>query len=149
MGFDMTYEFSIKKTEQEYFSLSEIAIKSNSDCTAIAKVKILYFSGEAHVYTELAEIISFYCQLKELYENNSGNAVLFNMEGIISLNLTSNSLGHIIVKGSLHNYPNSITFEFKIDQSYLPQTLEQLEEISNLNPKLLQDVIAHRKKIKK
>ena len=71
----------------------------------------------------------FRANLARLYETLSGEAILGSLEGF-ELRLVGNGRGHIDVYAKVigeYVPPIQLTFEFSIDQTYLPPIIEQID----------------------
>jgi hypothetical protein len=63
-------------------------------------------------------------QIESLHKELRGTAELGSLEGHLSLKFQAETLGHIAVKGKIvaeHLPRIALSFEFSIDQSYLPR----------------------------
>ncbi len=92
------------------------------------EVIVAGFSARAVPALELADLEGFQRQLLALYESLSGAAVLDPGEGQLSLQISAERLGAMVVKGRLDDRSHGLggtglTFEFATDQTYLREPL--------------------------
>jgi hypothetical protein len=95
-------------------------------------VKAGAFSGEYVSDFTAREIISFRNQLRRLYESLEGVAALNTCEGQLKLDLSIDARGAISLTGTAVDRPgagNKLEFVLELDQSYLPQTISDLDNI--------------------
>jgi hypothetical protein len=85
------------------------------------------FSGQFEAWLELADLRRFAEQLSQLhtYVGRGGTARLCSAEPDIDIDLQMNSRGHITGKYAFESerrdgVPTSLTGQFEMDQSYLP-----------------------------
>jgi hypothetical protein len=81
-------------------------------------------------------------QLVRLYAELSGTAALEVLEGWIALDLVGDGRGHLEAKGQLCDdpvYGNSLEFRLKLDQTYLPALIRQLNEACRAYPVIGQE----------
>jgi hypothetical protein len=67
----------------------------------------------------------------------AGVAEFSTLDRSLSLSVRGNKLGQVEVQGEAIDLPgtgNTLAFHFAIDQSYLPETLRQLDAIVNGAP---------------
>ncbi len=85
------------------------------------------FRAEIRPWFESRDFVAFETPLRKLYESLEGEAKLDPLEGQLVLTMNARTGGHILVKGEARSdWDNRLTFEFEMDQSYLPETLRVL-----------------------
>jgi hypothetical protein len=79
----------------------------------------------------IPELAGFRDQLRKLNETLAGTAELEPIEPELHLTMTVQSLGHIAVRLSItpDHLNQTHTFEFGVDQSYLPSVLSSLDRV--------------------
>ena len=104
-------------------------------CQARVEIAVSGFRGNIEPWLELSDIKRFATQLLTMYESLQGEAKLQPLEEQLVLVLQAQTGGHIQVQGtawSKATYENKLEFSLQLDQSFLPATLQQLENaISN------------------
>lgn len=98
-------------------------------CQTLIKFDLGPFHGAFEFDLRTDELDAFYHDLQTLYDNLSGTAALKTLEDQVSIILTCDTKGHIEASGFLRDQPgmgHKLTFEFTLDQTYLPQVLEGL-----------------------
>lgn len=87
------------------------------------------FHADVNMTILARELEPFRDDLESLYRDLKGSARLTTMENQLGLNVEVNHLGHVRVSGHLRDdasFGNRLTFELGIDQTYLKQTISQL-----------------------
>jgi len=94
------------------------------------------FKGRFRASFQAADLVSFRDQLASLYDSLDGEATFATMEMQLALTLTGNGRGGIVVKGEAANQSgvNRLGFGFQIDQTYLANTLSELNEVIEAFP---------------
>ena len=85
-----------------------------------------------NLYISTGELYNFYEQLSKAYDSLTGTANLTSYEGNLNIVITFDNLGHANIEGKYREYiePSySVEFEMSTDQSYLKETVEELERI--------------------
>ncbi len=98
--------------------------------SATASVVAGGFTGQTRLMITFADLKYFRNELRELQKSLKGEAEFNTIEGQIYLKLTTDGLGHINVDGYLMDEAgigNKLIFEFGIDQTFLKQTLDEIE----------------------
>jgi hypothetical protein len=106
---------------------------SNGWFHAEVEIAVQCFSGSVTAFFDAADFQNFEKGLRPLYTTLRGTAELKPMEGQVVISLKGNGRGGIAVEGeawSQANWQNKLQFTFEIDQTFLPQTLAQLETIN-------------------
>lgn len=90
------------------------------------------FTGAVMAFFEPSDFRRFEKELRTLHATLLGSAELHPTERQVVLSLTSNGRGGITVRGeaSSQMWENQLKFTFEIDQTFLPDTLAQLETIN-------------------
>ncbi len=81
--------------------------------------------------------MTFRDQLRSLYKSLSGRAEFHTMEEWLGLQIAGSKTGHIEVKGFLRDDPgigNRLGFRLDLDQTYLPDVLPALDEVTRAYP---------------
>jgi len=98
--------------------------------SVIVKYSLGRFAGSIPCDIRTEELKAFRSQLLPLYDALVGTAEFATMEGCVGIKLAGNRLGHIECTGLLMDEPgigNRLSFKFRMDQSYLPSLLQELE----------------------
>ncbi len=90
---------------------------------------------EAHVIAEIRtdELRNFRDELALLYENLEGDARLYVLQNWVDLTFHGDGLGHIHMRGTITDNPgigNVLKFELRIDQTFLPEIILQLDNMN-------------------
>ncbi len=83
------------------------------------------------------EFVDFREQLQELYDSLNGEAVFSTLEEQLSIHISGNGLGGIVLRGRASDQAgigNKLEFEFNLDQTYLVPALRDLNELICLFP---------------
>ncbi|MDQ0209078.1 WapI family immunity protein [Alkalicoccobacillus murimartini] len=91
-----------------------------------------YSVRDAEVWISTNQLYQLFQGLTEGYQKLKGKVIFSNREDSIYIEMTLHSLGQLDVKGHIQDIPsetNTLDFEFQLDQSYLPKTIDQLKEI--------------------
>jgi hypothetical protein len=78
------------------------------------------------------EFVAFRNELKKMYESLHGNAKFTTLEDQLSLELSGNGRGQILLKGYALDRAgdgNRIEFRLEIDQTHVARTLRELDAI--------------------
>ena len=79
----------------------------------------------------------FLAQLRKLHRDLKGKARFETLEDQLRLTLTGDDLGHVDLAGVAIDHSslrNELRFQLAFDQSYLPNIMQQLEEIAATFP---------------
>ena len=90
------------------------------------------FTGDYSSDFTAREITEFRDGLRLMYDSLQGVARLATCEGQLQLDLSINPRGAISLDGTAVDRPgigNTLKFHLELDQSYLPQTLSELDTI--------------------
>jgi hypothetical protein len=90
-----------------------------------------YGSFGTHLFKR--ELDGFLPQMRSLYRMLDGTTHFKALEGTLTFELESAGGGHINVRGHAKDDPatgRSLNFDFVIDQTYLPNLIQELEIIS-------------------
>ena len=105
----------------------------NSWLRGNVEIAVEAFGGNVIADFDAADFLRFEKELRVLYSTLSGSATLCPMEGQVVVTLDGNGRGGITVKGEAHaqaTWGNKLEFQFEIDQTFLPDTITQLEAIN-------------------
>lgn len=97
------------------------------------------FIGQIPARFHTWDLQKFRDELSQLYEKLEGEALLSTVEGWITSTCKGDGLGHIsLVGGATDEMGNGdrLNFEFKMDQTFLPDILSQLDDVLAKFPKL-------------
>ncbi|MEK4566893.1 hypothetical protein MKX54_19625 [Alkalihalobacillus sp. FSL R5-0424] len=89
-----------------------------------------YSVQNAEIYIPSSTIQQWYQGLKQMHRELKGMVVLTNRDNSLFLKVTTQTLGQLHVEGTIQELPsveNQLTFEFQLDQSYLPRVIEELK----------------------
>jgi len=88
------------------------------------------FRGDCHVMLTFTDLIRFQQELHVLYRDLKGQATLKTVEDLISLKLTIDGLGNIEAVGHLMEPAagNRLSFTLSLDQTFLKQTISELDK---------------------
>jgi hypothetical protein len=103
-------------------------------CQAPVEIAVLCFRGRIEPWLEAGDIEDFASQLRSVYESLEGEAKLTPREEQFTLRVQAKTGGHVTVSGvawSNATFENKLEFTLELDQSFLPSTLAQLEEVAN------------------
>jgi hypothetical protein len=95
------------------------------------------FRGRVDADLRAEELVAFRDQLRAVYESLSGRAEFHTMEGWLGLQVLADKTGHLRVTGDLLDEPgigNRLSFSLDLDQTYLPNVLSALDEITRAFP---------------
>lgn len=95
------------------------------------------FSGQFSAAIMSFELIEFLDQLIILHQDLKGKAIFATLEGQLEICAACDKLGNIQITGFAMDtigIGNKLNFQFKIDQTYLPKTINQLKEITKAFP---------------
>ena len=90
------------------------------------------FSGHFNAAFLTEDFVQFNVKLQSLFEVLKGEAVFSTMEEQLSLKVFGNSRGSIEVEGVALDQVgigNKLQFRFKLDQTYLSETIKGLNEV--------------------
>ena len=92
------------------------------------------FTGTFGASFQSYDFIQFTQELKKLYASLKGTATFSTMEGQLEIKLTGNGNGGIELTGMCMDsvgVGNQLSFGTVLDQTYLPSSITELEEILN------------------
>lgn len=95
------------------------------------------FRGKIEADLRSEEFDAFRKGVQQLYATLNGRAELSTLEGWITLTLEGDGRGHVKVTGAVLDQPgigNRLIFNFDLDQTYLPEVIEQLNLILETYP---------------
>lgn len=96
----------------------------------VAAVSVLSngFSGSVEFDLNIRSLANFSSEIKKMYETLNGHAELKEPYGFSNIMIKAETMGHFTISGKLDlTYPpNSLTFEFDIDQTMLKSFSENL-----------------------
>ena len=78
------------------------------------------------------ELVAFRDQLETLYRSLKGEAEFSTMEGQLSLSVSGNGRGEILVRGVALDAPgigNRLEFQLELDQTYVQRTVAELSHV--------------------
>jgi len=107
-------------------------IKSQNWAKASVNLAVEGFVGNLQTFFDKDDFSEFLRQLKELNRTLLGKAKLEPLDQQCMLCLSVDARGHLKIEGeasSRVSSGNRLTFEFELDQSYLPEPLGQVEAI--------------------
>ncbi len=96
---------------------------------ALIQVKSGNFTVSESFYSTSGEIYRFWEAVKATNSSLSGKANYNNFEQNLSFSLIYDKIGHVEVTGSFSDYSNELHFEFITDQSFIQNTLLELDLI--------------------
>ena len=98
-----------------------------------ASVAVPGFTSAVNAFLEPTDFAQFEQQLKVLYDTLQGTAELHPCESQINVVLTGNGRGGIEVTGDISSisWTNKLQYGFTIDQTFLVDTLAQLEQLGS------------------
>ncbi|MFK3936800.1 hypothetical protein ACI2JA_04715 [Alkalihalobacillus sp. NPDC078783] len=91
-----------------------------------------YSVQHAQIYIPSMDIQQWYQGLKQMHRELKGTVALTNRDDSLFLKVTFLTLGQLHVEGTIQELPsvdNQLTFEFQLDQSYLPRLIEGLKKV--------------------
>jgi hypothetical protein len=102
------------------------------------RIAVGSFKGQIDADLRAEEFERFKNQLQNLHDGSVGHAEFETVEGWITLHLVvTDGLGHIRCDGTVTDQPgigNRLTFSLDLDQSYLPQLIADLDELTTNFP---------------
>ena len=90
------------------------------------------YAGKGELYISTGEVFTFYSELKEAFKTLIGSAKLTSYEGNLNVIVSFDGLGHAEIEGSFQIYlheTSQLHFELHTDQTYLQQSINDLEKI--------------------
>jgi hypothetical protein len=91
------------------------------------------FRGSIQPMFEINDFLRFAPELRKVYETLSGKATFDSREQQLFFTVSGNGRGSISVEGYAYSqatYGNKLEFELTMDQTFLPEPLAVLEQIS-------------------
>lgn len=101
------------------------------------EVKAGGFKGFFSASFLAGEIKAFHWDVAKLYESQTGQAKFRTLEEQLSIDLTSDGLGHIQMTGSAEDQPgvgNRLAFVFTFDQTQLQSLVQSLTKVLAVFP---------------
>ncbi len=92
-------------------------------------VQVGRFRGDFQASLRVDEFEPFLAEVRALQDDLGRSARFETMEDWLSLSLKGDGLGHISVEGMTRDEAgqgNTLTFRFKIDQTFLPELVREL-----------------------
>ncbi|QVL30956.1 hypothetical protein KIH39_19170 [Telmatocola sphagniphila] len=89
------------------------------------------FHGRAYGDLRADELVRFYDRLSNLEKILRGTAEFATMEGWLSIRVVGDGKGHMTFECELQDEPgvgNTLKFQLRLDQTFLPLLLSQLRE---------------------
>lgn len=105
--------------------------------SVVVEVNAGGFSGKLDAAFLTEDFVGFRDQLVVLYDSLKGEANFATLEGQLSIRVTGNGRGGLVVSGEALDQPglgNKMLFEFALDQTSLLPMLRELNEIVSLFP---------------
>lgn len=102
------------------------------DTQSTLEIKSGGFSVLTELYVSTGDIYNFFEQLKNCYETLNGTARLDSYEMNLRVAVEFDSLGHANISGEFVERlepPNTLKFNLTTDQTYLKNTVTELERI--------------------
>jgi hypothetical protein len=97
------------------------------------------FTGRISAGLRSEELVSFRAGLEAIHDSLTGEAKLDSLEGWVTLTLTGDGAGHVSVDGAVNDRPgmgNELRFRLELDQTYLPEIIDDLRRIESAFPVL-------------
>lgn len=95
------------------------------------------FSGSYDAAFLTEEIIQFRKQLEVMYESLRGEAEFTTLEEQLSLRLTANGRGEVLLRGTAVDTAgtgNRLEFQLTLDQTHLHRTVDELRQVTDRYP---------------
>ena len=115
---------------------SELSWDKNWIKTKIA-IKAGAFTGNYIGEFMTHDFVNFKKELQNLYVNLNSSAGFNDLEGYLKIDIQGDGLGHLNVTYSASDKPgygSTLTSNFYLDQTYIPNLIRQLDEIIELFP---------------
>ena len=97
------------------------------------EIVVGHFRGTLGADLRAEEIRRFRVELESLYANVNGQAVLDSLDGWITMTVTCQPNGSLVIEGAANDQPgigNELRFSLSgLDQSYLPPLIEALKAV--------------------
>ena len=120
----------------EFFEISLPSnIKSKNWAQAHVSLSVEGFVCNIDAFFDKADFTTFLRQLTSMNHTLLGVASLEPLDRQFALSIKIDSTGHLHIVGEAWSraiYRNKLSFEFGLDQSYLPDPIKQLEQIVNV-----------------
>lgn len=122
----------------EYLTLRDIKPEYEGGldfCKATLQLNVEGIKTNIEATIMLVELNQLLSDLKKLYGTLQHSFKFDSLEDNVSIGFTPTSSGHIDLEGYVrsNNYNSRVTFELTTDQTFLPETIKQLQEaIANL-----------------
>lgn len=124
--------FELGNSEKAQISISKISHSSEDWFEFEITIKAGKFTSTINAFMQNRDLLSFRTQLVKLNKNLKGEAKLQPLEEQFTLKLKGNGLGQIEVTGKAFEYAaygNCLDFEFELDQTYLPDSIDSLDTL--------------------
>lgn len=108
----------------EYFDDNWLRVRVELDVGA--------YSGSYDAAFLTAELVAFRDQLEALYRSLEGVSEFSTMEGQLSLSVSGDGRGQIIVRGVALDAPgigNRLEFQLELDQTYVQRAVAELSDV--------------------
>jgi hypothetical protein len=102
------------------------------DCILGIEIKVNSYLVKSYFSSSTGELFEFHERLKKCHSDLNGIAKFVSYERNLDLSVKYD-FGKVIIYGKFQKYlsiENILSFEFYSDQSYLRETVEQLEQIT-------------------
>ena len=126
--------WSIGSSEHERLAITLLSGPAEDEgydwVSARATIAAGGFRGDSNVMLTFTDLVRFQQELHTLYRELKGEAALTTVEDQVNLKLTMDKLGHIEAAGYLMDEAgvgNCLTFTLSLDQTFLKQTLSELD----------------------
>ncbi len=119
--------------EPEGEELAYGAFPSNEFLIMTIRLRIRGFSSDIGVSVTVGELIDLQVGLQRLYDTLKYEFLFSNIEDNIEAKFAPTDTGQVVINGYLRNADYSAKLNFRIvtDQTYLPQSIHDLKEITN------------------
>ncbi|MGB7605360.1 MAG: hypothetical protein WBL93_07760 [Lutisporaceae bacterium] len=104
------------------------------DAKGIVEIKSSNYRVCGELWFSTGEIYNFYSTLKECNKRLDGKAELITTETNLKMSVDFDKIGHVVISGEYverYDENNELTYEIFSDQSYIQDTIKELNEIVN------------------
>ena len=101
------------------------------------QIKVGAFSGNYFAQMQTIDFSGFEKELKRLYTDLNGVTQFYSIEDWLTLKFIGDGIGHFLVECLACDFPgtgNTLKFDLEIDQTYIPELLNQLGNILKKYP---------------
>lgn len=123
----------VKITLAEVFDFPEKTCNwGGYDVKANVEIKSGNFQALSSLYTLTGELFQFYEFLQKANGLLNGKVIYRNYEQNLFVTVTYDNQGHVTIEGTFseeNEFSNNLDFEFRSDQSYIKDTLQELRII--------------------